>query len=414
MTLIRLDSVQESPGEEIFGVGLVILAHGGNAETEAMNSKFKINFRSPVVCGMEALSARGTGYNSRYDKAINAFDFFYNNPDKSFDYLSCINFTDNPERSQRKNARMCIQAISKAEMSDEEKGEFIKNFKYFFLTEDFTKIEPTNQIITVPKLDSREYFKDPNKLNREEKHDVFGGCFLVRNTKFTVGSNEILSFHPDVNLKIGIDSVFEPTDCTVLSDWVSRFHMTQDEIIILLKFICLKNSSGGRKFKLWDGKSNKFSIQKNLVSFYNSNEIFFIEDLFTNLNLEGIKIWQFDLEGMTILLFLIHKLTKRKEPTTIEDPLFEEILGILNSIEDFDNLPTPRLDDNFQLIPGQINYPVIKFKILDCIVSSNYVTSILSYACRGNDIGLSKFPKSSIKTRHRGRDAKIRSKLRKF
>jgi hypothetical protein len=361
-----------------------------------MDERFQLNFRSVVTCGINSQSVPGTGFNSRYDKAVNSFIFFHENPNESFDILNEKNYETNRSKIMLRNFNCRQRALSKLNLGEEEKAEFIKIFNAALLTNDFTLFKGHNQIITVPTIDTRDYLEEPKTLIGKP-HDTFGGCFLVRNTEsINPGFDKGLTFHEDVNLVVE-DNIFHPTDCTVLSDWVDRFHMELDDVKILAQYIFLKNRFEDKQFVFFQNFGDSVILNlfiENLILYINKFSI--TESLSLSQYLVDIKIHQFDLEGMTILLFLIHKLSEKKN--NIRDILFENILEniskMLNDVdlEGVDTSTEILSDDVLESESMKIShredfltdekYNELRNQILNCIQSSNYVTSILSYACR--------------------------------
>ena len=172
-----------------------------------------------------------------------------------------------------------------------------------------------------------------------------------------------------------------PTDITLISDWIDRFKMSIESIRIIFSFISIKNSLFNDPIILLCKISTKDDItDKDIICKIDNVDYYIPEedkDIDTMEYLRNIKIYHIDLESICGLLMIIHGLTMINDDTIINNCFDKHSFEILlQYISEMDVI----IGDGGGLLPNTEEN--LKKYLCECINKSKFTSSILSYACR--------------------------------
>ena len=361
------------------GYSLVILGHGGKTDPNEMDTDcWNLFFHSMTLYGMNNTSSiRHSDVNSRIQKGMVLFKAFVDNPQISITQPLLEQIISTPKF--RSDALYSIistfvdnNPIFK-QMNTEERQKFIKQINKQY-SSDYGSISqiPHNQSFSFPKENPKEFIQDIGRLYGRNS-DAFGGIFFLRNSK----CSGIPSFNNDANIIIENN----PTDITLISDWIDRFKMSIESIRIIFSFISIKNSLFNDPIILLCKISTKDDItDKDIICKIDNVDYYIPEedkDIDTMEYLRNIKIYHIDLESICGLLMIIHGLTMINDDTIINNCFdkhsFENLLQYISEMDVI-------IGDGGGLLPNTEEN--LKKYLCECINKSKFTSSILSYACR--------------------------------
>ncbi len=361
------------------GYSIVILGHGGKSDSIGMDMDcWNLFFHSMTLYGMnDTSSVRHSDINSRIQKGKVLFKAFIDNPQISITQPLLEQIISMPEF--RSNSLYSIistfvdnNPIFK-QMNSEERKKIIQKINKQYSSDYGPIIQiPHNQSFFFPKENPKDFIQDIGRLYGRTS-DAFGGIFFLRNTK----CSGIPSFNNDANIIVENN----PTDITLVSDWIDRFKLSVESIRILFSFISIKNSLGNEpiirlcKISTKDNVTDKDIICKmDSIVYYIPEEDIDIDNM---TYLRNIKIYQIDLESICGLMMLIHGLTMMNNDVSInpcfDKQSFEELLEFISR--------TDEIIGNGDILSRDTGEN-LKKHICECINKSKFTGSVLSYACK--------------------------------
>ena len=402
MSLGRQTLKRQNSTQETNGCLIIILGHGSNSEMQDLDPGYNINFRSMPFIGMNNTSNKGfTHSNSRYQKLFRMSKSFENNTQCSVDNALLdqdIHYPDIKSQAWFSNNNSLNHNKIYNSMNTEQKGKFFKKFRGQYLNDFGASIQiPHNQLFHLPKINPLRVIENPELLDHA-KHDEIGGIFLIRDTIYKGRSSFCDRAHITEENNI-------PADFTLISDLFDRFCMTVDDISVLFSFIFIKNNlfqDNNYIIKICNIDTQDDIDDEFITSIIFNKQVYDIELL------KKLKIYEIDITGLCGFIYLIHVLKEKSIDNEFVKYIKQIITTIfipINPIQYIDkdtNVNISSYNVNFNINNNDeygksLSYNInennnvkdafdIKSEfnniLFKCLKQNNFLTSILSYACR--------------------------------